>query len=409
MKFCFTFLRILLYVCAAFASDADDKYYIEINEKIPDVRNLQKKLMQENSEYNRHFSFRWNMPQEFDASFKNIYQTISADERHLSSMTENQIFEMLKTTPKEFYPYIGPYLHTIPQLTGRILDIPGIKETKNQFPKKIDERFQNIEDIEYASPHLYINLVPADILSNWENKEQPELEIPEYQPLRRQRINNDFLQNALNQTPLNNYVSSQNRQKNAGIRHYITDENTPLSGADVVAFANTLSDLTDFNLQNQAKFISTAYIISSWEENRGGQEGFYFYKQVANPCHGIVRNVKWNNMSEEFQKIIGKNGFGLSDWAQTCEKTLKAYRRASLSEAMAIMLYGLKTNQHLEYYKVNGLTKDELKQLENILGAFTEMYNSSDEDIKAVKPYMNRLYNALPHSSYFLGNPFIFP
>lgn len=413
MRLKFIFFSFVFFVSTGYATLADtdfSKYEIIIDEAIPNTDILKKNLMLKNSEYNRHFSFRWNMPKEFDLQFKNTYKMLAADERHLSNMTENQIVKMLQKMPKEVYPYIGPYLHTIPQLSGRVLSLPGIKETKNQFPKQISERFKDVENIEYASPHLYINLAPEELKKSLDNKEYPQMDLPEYQPLRRQNINPEFLKNIVLQTPLEDYAEGKKAQEYKGIRHYIADENTPLSGADVSAFLTSLEDLQQFNRQNQAKFISVVSLIEDWEEQNGAKKGFYLYKQAANPCHSIVRNVKWNNKSLEFQNIIGKNGFGADDWALICEKTLKSYRRANISSAMAMMLYGMKTNQHLQYYEAAGLSTDEMQMLEDILGAVVEMYNASNEDVKTIKPYMNEIYKSLPKTnSYFLGTPLLFP
>ena len=409
MKFLFIFLGVTLLFSNASAISNSAKYDIEINEQIPDIEVLRRDNLNKNSEYDRHFSFRWNMPDEFDSSFKSFYQTLADDERHLASLTENQIFEMVRNMPKELYPYIGPHLHTLPQLSGRVLDIQGIKETKNQFPQQISADLQDIENIEYVSPYMYIYMVPQELLQSLDIREYPEFDVPEYHSLKKPNINPEFLKDVVNQTPLSDYADGKNRQKNEGIRNYISNKNTPLSGADVQAFAATLSDLKEFNHSNSLQLIKTNFLISEWEEKNGLPKDFYFYKQMANPCHSIVRSIKWSNKTLEFQKIIGKKGFGLEDWALTCDKTLKAYRRANISEAMAIMLYGLKTNQHLQYYKESGLKPDEMQILENISGATVEMYRATQKDVETVKPLMNKIYRALPKSNpYFLGSPFIF-
>ena len=410
MKFYFIFCSIILFVFSASAMSDVSKYNIEINEKIPDIDKLKKEYLLKNSEYNRHFSFRWNMPKEFDLSFKTFYQQLAGDERHLENLTENKIFEMIQNTPKELYPYIGPHLHTLPQLSGRVLDIPEIKATKNQFPKQISDDLKDIENIEYASPYMYIFMVPEDILRSIDEREYPEFNLPIYQSLKKQSIGQRFMQDIIKQTPLSDYVGNNKQQNNSGIRHYVSNKNTPLSGADINAFTNTLIGLQEFNLTNQLQLIKTGLLISQWEDENSKEKGFYFYKQMANPCHAIVRSIKWSNKSLEFQKIIGENGFGLEDWALTCEKTLKAYRRANISEAIAIMLYGLKTNQHLQYYKASGLTPEEMQILDNISGATIEMYNSPEKDVATVKPYMHKIYRSLPkNNSYFLGTPLIFP
>ena len=411
MKFMLSISVSLLFCISAFAMSNTEKYAIDINEQIPDVKTLHKEYMAKNSDYNRHFSVRWDMPDEFDTEFKNTYRMLADDERHLSSLSEDEIYKMLKKMPKALYPYIGPYLHTLPQLSGRILDMPGIKETKNKFPQNIAERFKDIENIEYASPYLYIDIMPEELIAKLEKEEYSVAINPEYRTLRRWNIEPEFWKKVAKKTPLSDYATGKNKSnKDSGTRHYVMTENTPISGADIKAFADSLDNLRDFNTQNRADLISTTYLIADWEEQQGAEKDFYLYKQIANPCHSMVRNIKWSNKTLDFQKIIGKSGFGLDDWAMVCDKTLKAYRRANLNTATAIMLYGMKNGEYLKYYEVSGLSTDELHSLKNLLEAAVEMYNAPKQDVEAVKPYMNLLYKTIPEkNSYYLGSPLIIP
>ena len=410
MKFTVFFLSCFCFWSVAFALPAPEEYAIDTNEKIPDISALKKQRDKQNSLYDRHFSFRWDMPEKFDTEFKNIYQGLASDERHLSTKTEDEIYKMLQVLPKEYYPYIGPYLHTLPQLSGRILDMPGIKETKNKFPERIAERYKDVENIEYLSPSLYFLLMPETVGEGSSSYEFKQFEVPEYFSVKKVNLNPEFLQKIAAKTPLSDYANAPKKEKSAGIRHYVFDENTPLSGADVQAFSNTLSDLEDFNFQNKLELVKTNLLITYWEDQTGNKKDFYFYKQMANPCAAMVRNIKWSNKVLEFQKIIGKNGFGIDDWAGVCDRTLKAYRRADISLAMMIQIRGLKSGDALMKYYRASMDSEIYEMFENMMGAAQEMYNAKKEDVETVKPYMKRLYKTIPETaSYFLGAPLIIP
>ncbi len=411
MRYLF-FLFLFLVSCPpAFGILDSQSYKIETDEIIPNIPLLKDNYNKKTSTYDRHFSFRWNMPKKFDSEFGQLYQTLSLDERHLSTASEDKIYQILKSMPKEMYPYIGPYLHTLPQLSGRILDMPGIKETKNKFPERIAEKYKDIEDIEYVSPALYLYLMPEMVGEGEFSVEYPQMAEPEYHTIQRYTINPKFLQKIADMTPLSDYIGNPAPKNTDGIRHYIIDDKTSLSGADVKALANTFVDLQEFNLENRADFISTNYLISQWEEDNGGAEGFYFYKQMANPCAAAVRNVRWNNKATEFQKIIGKNGFGLDDWAYICDKTIKAYRRANISLAMMIELRGLRGETLPRFYKANSdMDEEAMNTLNYILGATKEMYNAPKEDVKAVKPNMKLIQKSIPDANpNFLGVPLLLP
>ena len=410
MRFFSVLAGFLLLCTSAFAVPAEQDYAINPKEDVPDVEKLIKEYRKQNSGFDRHFAFRWAMPKKFDRQFENVYQALAADERHISSKMEEVLYQKLKQMPKEMYPYIGPYLHTLPQLSGRILDMPGIKETKNKFPDVVAEKYKDIENIEYLSPWLYILLMPEMAGEKEFAYEYPQFQEPQYTSLKKRTINPEFLQKIADQTPVSATGSAKNDDDNDGIRHYVMTPTTPLSGEDVKAFSNTLSDLYDFNMENRIKLIYTKSLISYWEEKNGGKKNFYFYKQLANPCAAMVRNIRWNNKAADFQSVIGKNGFGLDDWALVCDKTLKAYRRANMSLAMMLSIRGIQSGAIERYYNANGVSGEALEGISNMLGAAKEMYNAPKEDVNTVKPYMSLLSKKMPAvNSYFLGAPLMFP
>lgn len=70
------------------------------------------------------------------------------------------------------YPYIGPMLFTIPNMSEKVLNLPGIRETKNKFPTRIALQLKGIDDLEFLSPFLYYLLMPEV----WpENVTMPEM------------------------------------------------------------------------------------------------------------------------------------------------------------------------------------------------------------------------------------------
>ena len=116
-------------------------------------------------------------------------------------------------------------------------------------------------------------------------------------------------------------------------------------------------------------------------------------------------------MHNEFQQIIGKEAFGLDDWAYTCDKTLKAYRVVSQNNAYVTTLNILKKgyfNKMIDQYGY--YTPQEKQTQQYFIEAVIQMFSSNYEDIKAVRPFKNEIYQKLLQTgSVFLGTPIIVP
>ena len=132
----------VLPLCAA-ERDYSDYFQIDLDMKLPTLAELQKKYVI-NQNYDRKYEFYWNIGNVFDNVFRATISTYGMNEKRLKNENEEALIEMLKGIPPEYYQYIGPYLHTVPNISEKVLNMPGIKETKNQFPKIIAPQLQDI-------------------------------------------------------------------------------------------------------------------------------------------------------------------------------------------------------------------------------------------------------------------------
>ena len=114
---------------------------------LPDLKKLQEEYIQVTEIYEPRYIVSWDMGPVFDRVWRDVITSYGSSEKRIKAAGEEDLTEIIATLPKEFYPYIGPVLHTMKGLSGKILDLPGIKETKNKFPDKIASRFQNIPEI----------------------------------------------------------------------------------------------------------------------------------------------------------------------------------------------------------------------------------------------------------------------
>lgn len=414
MRFVFFIIALMLInaPCRAQLKEYAHLYDVPADENIPDMRQLEKEYKKSVSDYDWHYDFSWNIPPVFDKEFSTDIQRFGNIEKRINSADEEKLLRELKRIPPVFYPYLGPMLHNVPGLSGKILDLPGIKGTKHQFPKQIASRLSNIPNIEFVSPELYIYLMPQIFGENTGSLEFPQMSsrrpsIPAV------RIKRAFLNQLLEKVPAQDFALNAAKKEKGNPRHYSADLSTPLSTADVSAFIDTLDGLQSFQNsgRNEIDFIAVSGLISYWDEKNGIDKNVSFLKSAVNPCQSIVRKVKWLGLRSEFQQIIGAQAFGLDDWAYTCDKTLKAFRAASQNNAYTTTLnllkkgYAYKMINQFSYY-----TPEERETHKYFIEAVIQMFDSTPENVAAVRPEVNRLREKLlPFNANILGSPLIMP
>lgn len=154
-------------------ADYAERFVIDMNAEIPPLDELAEKYTPP-SNFDRKFDYYWKIGSEFDKSFARTIKEYGTRQKRLKWEREDEILEGLKSLPAEFYPYIGPYLHTLPGIPESVLNMPGIKETKNKFPERIAPQLADIENIEFLSPAFYFLLMP-ELWNNNDNIEQLRL------------------------------------------------------------------------------------------------------------------------------------------------------------------------------------------------------------------------------------------
>lgn len=408
--FLLTFLFSL--PCLAQLKEYAHLYDVDADEQIPLVWRLEKEYSKEHALYDWRYKFNWAMPKQFDKDFQQSIINFGTIEKRIDNPDEESLLRDLKRIPKEFYPYIGPVLHTVRGLSGKILDLPGIKETKNKFPERIASVFKDVPNIEYASPELYFYLMPEIWGEGASAIEYPKIRPQKPSPLR-VRINPKFLETIKKNVPIENYTEGHRPpEPDMGVRHFYADKNTPLSGADVKAFIATIGDVKEFLQQNdnEIQLILIDSLINYWDEKNGVNRYVSFLKGAVNPCQTIARKIKWKGMRSEFQQYIGKNGFGLDDWAYTCDKTLKAYRVLTMPNAYITSLRLLKKGYLYEMWKYMDFTSEEREIQKYFIEASIHLYDSTRADVEAVTPFRYQLQDAwIELGDQYGGTPILIP
>jgi len=389
-------------------------YEVDIDEEIPMVWRLKQEREKAVSRYYWGYDFNWRIPTVFKTDFRQNIKNFGTIEKRLNNPDEESLLRDLKRLPPSVYPYFGPVLHTIRGLSGKILDLPGIKGTKHKFPERIAGVMQDIPDIEFLSPELYIYLSPQLWGEDLQALEFPQIaadQKPEDFP--DMRINPEFIRKIKAAVKASDYgAGKKGPPPQPGFRHFNPDKNTPLSAVDVAAFIATFDALEEFRRRNdnELRLFMVSPLINYWDEKNGTPKEIAFLRQAVNPCQTIIRKVRWSGLQEEFQQAIGAQGFGLNDWAYTCEKTIKAFRVHNMPQAFVSTLQLLRSGYYYPILDKYAADATEKQQIRYFLEAFGHMYETNLENIKAIKPHNRELRQKLFRlDMHFAGTPIILP
>lgn len=392
-------LAFLVTLCVAAGASAAVQNYakyfdIDLDAPLPTLQELQDKYVRPELLYDKRYDYGWNIGEVFDEVFKVTIKNRGSSEKRLKIEEEEALLDMLNSIPKEMYEYIGPYLHIAPGIPDKILNMPGIKETKNKFPSRIAPQLADIEDLEFVSPALYFILMPEV----WPQKMEM-LEIPKtYKSNPRVTHNPKFYEAIKKLVPPENFMpdaETKSKITRSDFRTLHPDKYSLLTSADVKSFADSLDEVDAFAKRdnNMLDLYNIGLMLDKYEREHGTGLMVNEVKDMANPCQRLVQKLKIAGKlkESEFTAIIGKYGFTLNEWAYTCDKTIKAYRVSGVS---------LSTIESINAYKNGIYNKDVMAFNQKIAGSqfsvmqsIIEMYKAPMSDVWEAKKNRELLRN----------------
>ncbi len=403
MRFIYACLVLMTVVLASAAAEAvtpadyAGRFEVDMKEDIPPLEEL-RRMFAPKPVYDRKFDYFWNIGKVFDKGFAQTIRSYGTRQTRLKWPGEETMLEQLKNTPKEYYPYIGPYLHTIPGISEKVLNLPGIKETKNRFPKRIAPQLADIENLEFMSPALYFVLMPELWKDNDVSREKMKFQrLPQTN-----RYDTAFIKKVMETVPPEDYAPGATPQEplQSRLRTISPDATSPLTGKDVQAVARSLEALADYgeHINNKAKIIEAGALLDAWENSKGTGAILPNIKDLVNPCQRLVQKIKMQGMEHEFSEIIAGEGFNMEEWAYTCDKTIKAYRvlRMSTPELMTLLLYKRNVYQN----QLNAYPEKIAPSVAVTMQSMVEMYKAPLNDVLEVKKNHQAVKDAFEKIKY---------
>ena len=408
----------ILVAFKAYALPADYAKYFKVDMamEIPDIYEYAKTLRKRNPAYDKGYISRFRMGNTFNKSFSKIIKYYGLSESRLKARYEDDLLELIGMLPKEMYQYIGPMLHEVPGMSEKILNLPGIKETKNQFPQDVADRFKGMEGLEDLSPALYFVLMP----SIWEQKPKTTPDMPEEKPAKKPRPRvelPDFLKEKIGlpvktaeKAPASAARVATVEQK-LGLRTLNPSLTSPLTSADVRDYVDTIDLIMDWamqdNMRNYSKLIHGGALLDAWEAEHNTALSQNMLKDVVNPCQRLVLKTRFSGVYGEFAMLTAQKGFTPEGWAYTCDKTIKAFRilEATPSSAYAVRFH--RNGYYNEYIKkLPKRWREEMYALEE---AINRMHRVFKDDIETVRPYQEKLRQKfIKYDNVILNAPIIY-
>ena len=390
------------------ASPADYVAYfkVDLNEPLPKYADLERKYLVENARYNRRYDYHWDIGNLFDSLFRVTITDYGSTERRLRNEHEQDLLDILSMIPPEYYQYIGPYLHTVPNMPEKVLNMPGIKETKNKFPTRIAPQLADIEDLEFLSPYLYYLLMPE----MWpENRRSPE------RPVMRKAApkvpyDGDFYARIRELVPADEFVPGAKPEVKTGasdLRTINPDINSPLTSADIKAFARTLPKVREIapDSPRMARIYNAGSFLDRWEQENGKGLTVNMLKDMVNPCQRLVQKLRMAGMELQLRMAVGGEGFTPESWAYTCDKTIKAYRMGMMRSSTLASLKAFRDGAYNRYLEENLGGRKAALQFQT-MQTLVEMYRAPLNDILEARKNRKLLKKEFEAGKYrILGQP----
>lgn len=395
LSFLIVFSATKVYAAAA---DFAPYFKVDMGMEVPDLNEYMDKLSSRYQYYDKGYISRFEMDHTFNKEFSRTIKFYGLSEGRLKTFYEDELLDILSWLPKETYQYIGPMLHQVPGMPEKILNMPGIKETKNQFPKDVAERFKAVEDIEYLSPALYFLLMPQI----WDDSKPIDPDKPQKIQVYKPHVNTelpDFLKEKIGapvETAEKKKGSAQKKvvpAKPLNIRTVHPSLTTPLTSKDVSAFISTIDMITEWGMKddmhNLGKMINGEALLDIWEKENGTALNQNDLKDAVNPCQRLVLKTRFSGLYTDFSYVVAQKGFTPEEWAYTCDRTIKAFR---ITEANLSIAYAIRYHRRGYYDQyINQLPKRWQDEMYASSEAIIKMYTALQEDVEAVRPYQEEL------------------
>ncbi len=388
---------LLAAVClggAATVADYGSAFEVDLSRPVPRIDELRQKYGTVAADYDPHYEHVFEIGDVFDRAFLAEIKSYGSREKRLPTEDEEAILQMLSRLPRQYYQYVGPMLHQIPGMSEKVLNLPGIKETKNKFPERIAPQLEGMEGLEFLSPRLYYVLMPEAWPGNDIAAEFPDYEKPHPKVV----YDKDFYRQLQQLVPPGVAAEKDGEGKSfsrSRLRTVSPDKASLLTSADVEAFIRTLDPVQELGRQGDNLYLlsSAMILFAAYERDEGRELPISGLKDLVNPCQRLVEKFRVIGKERELALAVSSEGLTPEEWAYTCDKTLKAYRAAKVPREVVATV---RAYQRGAYDRSSDEATPEEAAVQNaVMQAMVKMYEAPLNDVLEVKKNYKQLHDKL--------------
>ena len=302
---------------------------------------------------------------------------------------EDDIYRLILMLPKYAYQYIGPFIHEMPYVSDRILNIPGIKETKGKFPTRIAPQMKEYAKKygKYMSTHLYLYLMPEA----WATTQREKSTFKGYSKIIKIDENTKpddlFILNNTSLLKKHAILSPEKYRTGEALKKQFrpqtpadqVTQTSALTEGDVEAALASFKEIeAEFGNNRFDEFHSALRDMSLSDNNLMGE--------MLNPMQTLVDKIDRLPQKERFAKALAKHGFTPQSWGITVDKIIKARRVENMSPAVALNLAAWRRLKKPPK-SFDTLSPRDRQIAWDSIQLFLGMYSSTRENLLAVKNY----------------------
>ncbi len=323
------------------------------------------------------------LPKDFDdLSFGQLMEIIKNP-----SKNEQLLVQVLFSIPPEQHQYFMPAVANLFGISEKTRMMPGIVEWRRKLPTRIAPQLQDFakEHLRYLNPVFYPYLMPEmwpDPVAQ-ENNHRKDAIPRVYQTGSADEMEYLF-PSSIHQGSLAKQVLSDTMPK--------PDKKSSvpaLSAGDVDAVVHVMDKLKMLEYGEQGRNRRNTLIVDYIDTPK-------LIEAHVNPCQSLISRLDKIEADEWFKMQVEAENMTVEEFTQKCDATLKAYRMRLAAPGVARAVY-------MQAEDMRQLPKDSYPYM--LKSAIVRMFDTTKENVQAVKGKEDELRKTFQEKKLFLGTP----
>ena len=307
------------------------------------------------------------------------------------AMNEEILVQMAFSFDPQYHQYIMPMIGRMYGISEKVRMMPGIVEWRRKLPTRIAPQLTDYakEHLRYLNPVLYPFLMPEA----W-----PELS----SVAEEEKANKPYLPKVFQTTSVSDMerIFPSSLQKDSVASQILSgDWKKPepkpnavaLSEGDVGSVLTVMDKLKALENGEEGRKRRNILVVDYVDMN-------LLLEANVNPCRSLITRLDKIEADKWFEMQVKKENMDVETFIQKCDATLKAYRMFLARPGVTISVLNLAK-------EAQKLPKDSYQR--KLKMTIIRMFDTTKQNVQAVKPYEKQLRQTFNEKLLFLGTPLL--